>query len=648
MPEAPLRAPVSANSVAVLLNLRTNIIPGLKLTGGDVFVTGTSTFQQAGAITNLTLDGAFLRGASRVGNGALTVNSGGLSGQLTVLSGGQLVLASSTVKRLSSFTLLNQGTVTWSGGQIQGGGTPSTIISNGGSWQMTGDNVFDLAFGGDPLVWTNSGTLSKTAGIGLSQIFNFNFINQPTGLINASSGTLQISGDTNDILGGTLTASSAGLVSIEGGTWTDAGGAASGTGINQFNGGTLNLRTNIIPGLKLTGGDVFVTGTSTFQQAGAITNLTLDGSFLRGTSRVGSGTLTVNSGGLSGQLTVNAGGQLVLATATVKRLSSFTLLNQGTVTWSGGQLQAGGTPGTIISNGGSWQITGDNPFNLAFGGDPLVWTNSGTLSKIAGTGISTIADFTFTNQSSGLVRVDTGTLQLPSGITNSAGTLRLNGGALEASGTFAMNGGTLDGAGSFGANSITGGIVSPGQGGPGLMTFPSGLNLASSATLMIDGTGTVPGSQYDQLSVIGPVVLGNCTLQVNSLPSVSPGTTFTIIVNDAADAVSGTFNGLPENSPVNASGQPFRIHYAGGTGNDVTLVRDGSIPGPQLSGVGYTNGKFSLSGAGGSSVIYTIRATTNFTTWINIGSVTSTVTGNFNFIDTNAFQFPYRFYQTTN
>ncbi len=202
-------------------------------------------------------------------------------------------------------------------------------------------------------------------------------------MINASSGTLQLGSDTNSMLGGSLTATTPGGINISGGTWTDAGGAASGSGVIQFSGGTFNLRTNIIPGLKFTGGDVFVTGTSTFQQAGAITNLTLDGAFLRGTSQVGGGTLTVNSGGLSGQLTVLSGGQLVLATATVKRVSSFTLFNQGTVNWSGGQLQAGGTPSTIINNSGLWQMTGDNVISLAFGGDPLIWNNSGTLTKTA-------------------------------------------------------------------------------------------------------------------------------------------------------------------------------------------------------------------------------------------------------------------------
>ena len=242
------------------------------------------------------------------------------------------------------------------------------------------------------------------------------------------SGTLSFSGGTNSVLGGSLTATTPGILNIAGGTWTDAGGSASGSGVNRFNGGTLNLRTNIIPGLLLSGGEVYVTGTTTFQQAGAITNLTLEGARLKGINRVGNGALTVNGGAMDGQLTVQAGGQLSLATGTTKLLYWLTLINQGTVSWSGGQLNGGSTPTTVISNGGLWQITGDNTFGNPYGGPPMTWTNSGTLRKSGGSGTTSINDFNFVNQASGLIQSDTGILQLPSPITNAAGTLRLNGG----------------------------------------------------------------------------------------------------------------------------------------------------------------------------------------------------------------------------
>jgi hypothetical protein len=173
------------------------------------------------------------------------------------------------------------------------------------------------------------------------------------------------------------------------------------------------------------------------------------------------------------------------------------------------------------------------------------------------------------------------------------------------------------------------------------------LTLGSGATLVIDGTGTAPGSQYDQLSVIGGVALSACTLQVTSLPNVPAGTSFVIITNTSAGAVAGAFAGLPENALLSIGGQPFRIHYAGGNGNDVVLTRD-SLSGPLFSSGGYINNTFRLAGVGSGSVVYTIQATTNYVQWTNLGTATADPSGNFNFTDTNASRFRYRFYRTTN
>jgi hypothetical protein len=280
----------------------------------------------------------------------------------------------------------------------------------------------------------------------------------------------------------------------------------------------------------------------------------------------------------------------------------------------------------------------------------MTWINAGTLRKSGGSGTSAINGFGLENLPSGLIQADIGILQLPSSITNSAGTMRLNGGTLQSAGTYAFTGGTLEGAGALGANAISGGLVSPGLASPGLIGFKAGLNLGSGATLTMSGTGTIPGSQYDQLSVTGAVSLAGATLQVAALPPVAAGATFVLILNDGADAVNGTFNGLAEDATVNVGGQLFSIHYAGGSGNDVTLVRDGGTisVGPQLTGSLYTNGTFRLFGVGSNTVVYSIQATTNFIQWTDIGTATGGVGGSFSFADANAFRFPYRFYRTAN
>ena len=627
------------------LILQTNIIPGLLLVGGNV-VLGPN-FQNAGAIANLTLDGSTLVGANRI-SGTLVVNSGSLASQLIVQPGGQLFFNTTANKFLNAFTLINQGTVTWNDGQLLNGGQPATVVSNGGQWLITGNASFNgNAFQTNTPVWINAGLLRKSGGIGSSQINNFNFANLTGGTVDTQIGTLRFGGGTNNTLGGSFTASLGATLDFNGGTYFDAGGIASGAGINQFSGTTLNLRTNIIPGLLLVGGTVLVS--PPFQNAGAITNLTLDGATLAGTNQL-SGTLVVNSGSLVNQLTVQPAGQLLFNTTANKFLNTFTLINQGTVTWTDGQLLNGGQPATVVSNGGQWLITGNSQFNAnAFQTNMPVWINTGLLRKTGGTSFSQINNFNFDTQPSGIIQADTGILQLPANYTNTAGTLRLNGGTLQANGPLAMTGGTLDGNGSLGPNSLTGGTISPGF-SPGLMGFNSGLNFGPGATLVIEGNGLTPGTAFDQLSVTGAVALGSCTLQVTSLPSVPVGTTFMIITNDGVDPVQGTFNGLAENAQIAVSGQPFRIHYAGGSGNDVTLVRDSGsvVVGPHLSTGPYSNGTFQLLGVGGASSIYTIQATTNLIQWTNIGFATGDVSGNFNISDTNASKFRYRFYRTTN
>jgi hypothetical protein len=622
-------------------NLRTNVPPGLKFFGGDVWVTGTNSFQNAGAITNLTIEGAALRGTNRV-TGTLNFTGGSIPEKLTIATNGQFVISGTAGKLLYGLTLINQGTLLCGGSlQIGNGGS----IFNSGLWQITGD--FSVNYGGNThITWTNTGIISKTAGSGLVNQFSRlddNFVNLPGGHVECLAGRLILNSDTNSQFGGTFNA--VGLIDLAGGTWTDAGGIVAGTGTNRFFSGTLNLRTNIPTSLQLIGGTIFITGTNTFQNAGAITNLTLDGATLGGTNIVSGGTLTVNSGSVNGQLLVQPDGQLVFATSASKFISPLVLTNRGTVTMNGLGVSSGNT---IIVNSGLWQMPGD--FGLGFGGaGTMAFTNSGTFRKTGGSGVADNTAIRFFNQPGALVQVDAGTLQLPVGSTNFSGTLRLNGGMLNANGNVAVAGGTLDGAGTFGANSFTGGNISPGLGSAGQMNFSAGLNLNSNVTLTLDGSGPIPGVSYDVLSVTGAVSLANCVLQITALPIFPAGTTFTIINNDAADAVSGTFAGLPENSIVTVGAQSFRIHYAGGTGNDVTLVRDGVVTGPTLALQSYGTNSWTLIGSNAIPLkAFTIRASTNLVTWTNISVVTSSVSGAWIFTDTNAWRYARRFYNTTN
>ena len=127
------------------------------------------------------------------------------------------------------------------------------------------------------------------------------------------------------------------------------------------------------------------------------------------------------------------------------------------------------------------------------------------------------------------------------------------------------------------------GFISPGPDFPdasGVMQIAGDLSLADNATYQPAIGGTAPGeaaTSYEQLVVVGAVTLGtNVTFQPDSSAGFVPtgGDAFTIIDNDGADAISGTFNGLPEGGTISdflGSGLEARVTYAGGDGNDVVL-----------------------------------------------------------------------------
>ena len=582
-----------------------------------------------------------LTNSTVLANGVLAITNQNVSGFLTIKSGGVLQFNAVKGIHLYNFGITNQGTISWLNGSLVFG---STVITNSGLFQATTDFGASYGGGGGKSVIYNSGTIRKASGTGLSYFSAVDIVN--SGVVDVLTGTLQLNARSTNFVSGSYTATAPGLMKFIG-LEADAGGTVSGSGQFQFTSGTFYLRTNTISNLKLIGGEVYVTGTTTFQQAGAITSLTLDGSNLHGTNFI-AGTLTVNSGYLVDKITVEPTGQLLLPNVAGTQLYACNLINQGTVLWSGGPISVGNTS---ISNGGTWTMTGDAAMN--YGGVGFAtFTNAGTVLKTSGTGTSSVAGNTFVNLPSGLVSVSSGTLQMPFNYTNAAGELRLIGGTLTASGILGMTGGVLDGSGSIGIPAIfDGGTVSPGSvGTAGLIQFKSSLNLGTNATLALDGIGTIPGVQYDQLSVTGAVAISNCTLQI-SLPNVPAWTSFVIISNTTANATAGFFSGLPENSPLTISGQPFRIHYSGGSGNDVVLVRDtgsGGGSGALLSNTGYSNTVYRLTGVGAGSTIYTIQASTNLVQWTNIGFSTGDISGNFKFTDTNAYLFRYRMYRTTN
>lgn len=264
----------------------------------------------------------------------------------------------------------------------------------------------------------------------------------------------------------------------------------------------------------------------------------------------------------------------------------------------GGGLGAGGA--IFVEDGGSLSIDangGSNSISASSVTAGAAGTGAGT-GQALGSGIfmqGTTGAVTLGATSGSLLIADAIADEAGSGGTNArgisvtgAGTVQLAGantyrGPTSVSGLLIVTGsmqspvtvdagGLLAGTGTI-ANTVTvnaGGTLSPGL-SPGIINTGN-LALTVASTLDIEIDGPTVGTQYDQVNVTGTVSLGSATLNVILGFVPAAGQVFTIINNDAADPVTGTFNGLPEGFTFVAGGQVFRISYVGGDGNDVVLA----------------------------------------------------------------------------
>ncbi len=146
----------------------------------------------------------------------------------------------------------------------------------------------------------------------------------------------------------------------------------------------------------------------------------------------------------------------------------------------------------------------------------------------------------------------------------------------------------LEVRGILGGNGKTGHIkvLSGGRIAPGL----------SPGTITVSNIEWVEGGVYefeigqtgaDQIIANGTVTLGNGTLSVVRFEGYVPkaNDVYTIIANDGADAVVGTFKDLPEGATfTNSDGAVYRISYKGGDGNDVTLT---VVTAPKVPNTGF-------------------------------------------------------------
>jgi hypothetical protein len=412
---------------------------------------------QSGSITNLTMLGGTLLGTNTVTgslffngtiNGAMTVAPGSscymtnltLQGLLTIANSATLNLVSTSTKTFYGSTVVNNGTVAWSGGTLYCNN--NTVITNNGTWLAQTDDQIYNGSGGSPTFY-NYGSFTKSPTTGTTTITSVIFDN--FGTVTAQTGT--ISFDAGVLLEGTFTTAANATINLNGGTFVQGPGLVfSGAGLSEITSGNLTLTNNAITNLSLRGGNI--TLSPTFQN-GSITNLTMLGGTLLGTNTVTgnfnfngtvNGAITIASGSscyitnltLQGLLTVANSGILNFVSTDSKTFYGSTVVNNGTVAWGGGTLYCNNT--TVITNNGTWLAQTDDQIYNGSGGSPTFY-NYGSFTKSPTTGTTTITSVLFDDF--GTINALTGTIALNGGgYLDGSGSAATGAQILLTSGTF--------------------------------------------------------------------------------------------------------------------------------------------------------------------------------------------------------------------
>jgi autotransporter-associated beta strand protein len=535
--------------------------------------------------------------------GDLTINSGGTArlilgdqivdtSAVTVNTGGTLDLggAIDTISLLSviggSVTLgnggLTAGPVTMTGGSI----TSGTLVLHGN----LGTSVASM-----PATISGTINLSGThnfavADGGADPDLNISAIITNGGLNKIGAGTLQLGGSSANTYTGPTTVSAGTLV------LNKTGGASAVPGNLTINstGTVRELSSNQIADSSTVTVSTFPSTFDLNGQTDTIGQLTLGG----GNVTIGAGTLTAGPVTMTGGGISSSGvGKLVLqADVTVNIVSAGPAIS--------GNLDLGGATRTFDVSGSTNVL---QLFALVSGTGGAGLTKTGT-SELEFTGSNS-------NTYTGPTAVNAGTLALgnPAGnsvpgnlIINNGGTVR-EAGSNQIADTAAI---TINAGGTFNLNGVpeTAGPLTV-AGGTLMCTAPTASRLTAGNT-SFNSTSTlamkvVDAANSDRITANGTVAVGG-NLQLTAPSAIAVGTAITLIENDGADPVTGTFSLLPQGATFFAGGQLFAISYAGGTGNDVVVTRTG---GPTVLGTQVNDGSAQRSRVTSLSVIFSAQVT---------------------------------------
>jgi autotransporter-associated beta strand protein len=286
-------------------------------------------------------------------------------------------------------------------------------------------------------------------------------------------------------------------------------------------------------------------------------NATYDGvlSGLGGLVKLGSGTQTLTNTNTYSGGTQLMGGAVCFSSGSLGTTGEIMFANDSTLQWASGNTQD-------VSSRLNAQY--DVDMTLDVGGNSVTFaapiTAPANLHK-EGAGTLTL---TGANTYTGNTTVHEGTLALNGTLSSSSwATVRV------------LSGATLAGAGTIdrGVHILYGSTLSPGGASSGTLTVGNGsgtgLIFEDESTFRVDINSGRSGA-FDQVVVRGGVVIGN-DVELVSDATVGPpaGLSLTIIDNDAADAIAGTFS---NGNSVMVGNVSMSILYNGGDGNDLVLT----------------------------------------------------------------------------
>jgi hypothetical protein len=635
--------------------------PNVTLTGKLTMSNNANNYIFGSAAVDALTNQGTITGAGNIGDNQMTlVNTGTInasqSAGLTIAANGGTI---------------NTGTIQASAGPLTL--TGMTVTNTGGTISDAGQTlkVTNTTVNGGNVTLTGAANLSLTNGV----------IHGGT-LTNSATGTIEVLGGFNNVLGGAITNPAGGLLKIDNNTGlTLEGGTYTKLGAVQINSSGNFSELIVDSNVTLSGGSVTMSNNLNNFIFGVNTSDTLTNQeTISGAGRIGDNQMTlVNSGTINSTqstgITIQANGGVtntgtIEATAGPLILSGniMTLSNAGGTIFDSGQTVQ--VTGTTIS-GGHVTLTGPATLQLTngviHGGSTLANSSTGTI-EVAG-GFGNVLGGTITNPAGGVLKIDNNTgLKLESGSYANLGAVQLN-----SSGNFSeliigsnvtLSGGTVTmsnnannfifGASTTNTNTLTNQETISGAGNIGdnqMALVNSGtINATQPAGITIQANGGATNTGTIEATA-GPLVLSGNIMTLNNAGGTILGSGQTVKVTGTTIS-GGTVkltgsgnlqltNGVIHNGSTLTNSTAGTIEILGGFGNalggTITNPAGGVLKidnntGLHLEGGSYSNlGAVQLNSSGNFSELIIDSNTT-----LSGGSVTmSNNTNNYIFGESN-------------